>query len=239
MSDETKDIAGENIDLRREIERLKAGDFTPEEFQALCHNLHLKEERITPQAFCDGCEAYQVKLFGESPIANLKAEKVALDLRNDKLAAECNARLKLQREAEERTAELERIYDDCMAALPNEYKDMPLSMADTIRALVEEIERLKADDSASASNWDTLFRCFESITRQLLTSAERQYATVEQQADLSIERIAEARAKAFEECKAIALDGFDNECASYGCDACQAKQRIAEAIEAATKEVKL
>lgn len=70
----TRDIAGENIDLRREIERLKAGDFTEQEFNALCHNLHLKDEPITPQAFCDGCEEYQVKLFGESPIANLRAE---------------------------------------------------------------------------------------------------------------------------------------------------------------------
>lgn len=101
-----RDIAGENIDLRREIERLKAGDFTPEEFQALCHNLHLKDEPITPQAFCDGCESYQVKLFGESPITSLKAEKLALDQRNDRLAKECNERLEKQREAEAECGEM-------------------------------------------------------------------------------------------------------------------------------------
>lgn len=47
--------------LEREIERLKAGRFTEEEFQNLCHN-------FTPDDACrfkKGCEEYQKKLFGD------------------------------------------------------------------------------------------------------------------------------------------------------------------------------
>lgn len=53
--------------LRRELERLRRGDFTPEEFQALCHHL---DERpgCTREAFEQGCREYQMKLFGADPI---------------------------------------------------------------------------------------------------------------------------------------------------------------------------
>ena len=42
-----------------EIDRLKNGDFTPEELQNLCHNLTSCDYK----EFCDGCTAYQRKLF--------------------------------------------------------------------------------------------------------------------------------------------------------------------------------
>ena len=50
-------------ELHKEITRLKRGDFTPDEFQGLCHHL---DERlgITREEFCHGCEEYQEKLFG-------------------------------------------------------------------------------------------------------------------------------------------------------------------------------
>lgn len=54
-----------------EIARLKAGDFTPEEFQNLCHKFSEKDK----EAFCKGCEDYQTKLFGESPITALRRER--------------------------------------------------------------------------------------------------------------------------------------------------------------------
>lgn len=38
----------------------------------LCHDKHLVGAPVTPQEFCNGCEAYQMKLFGESPIAKLR-----------------------------------------------------------------------------------------------------------------------------------------------------------------------
>jgi hypothetical protein len=57
-----------------EIDRLKRGDFTPEEFQNLCHDLNDADR----DHFCDGCEQYQIKLFGSSPITELKAELAAL-----------------------------------------------------------------------------------------------------------------------------------------------------------------
>lgn len=46
--------------LHAEIERLKAGRFTEEEFQALCHNLTGADR----ERFEAGCRAYQDQLFG-------------------------------------------------------------------------------------------------------------------------------------------------------------------------------
>jgi hypothetical protein len=48
------------VQAGREIDRLKRGDFTEEEFQALCHNFSEDDEA----RFKAGCEAYQRKLFG-------------------------------------------------------------------------------------------------------------------------------------------------------------------------------
>ena len=48
--------------LNREIRRLKAGRFTPAELQNLCHTQSEDNCRV----FCDGCTAYQRKLFGTS-----------------------------------------------------------------------------------------------------------------------------------------------------------------------------
>lgn len=52
-------------ELDKELVRLKRGDFTPEEFQNLCHNRHEKEG-CTAKDFFDGCAAYQKSLFGKS-----------------------------------------------------------------------------------------------------------------------------------------------------------------------------
>ena len=53
-------------DIRRlvaEVRRLKRGDFTPKEFQDLCHH---RDERpgCTRESFEAGCREYQRKLFG-------------------------------------------------------------------------------------------------------------------------------------------------------------------------------
>lgn len=65
-------VKGIHVQLRTcllEIERLKEGDFTPEEFQELCHNLHDTErDGIGPKTFAEGCIQYQEKLFGKSPL---------------------------------------------------------------------------------------------------------------------------------------------------------------------------
>lgn len=55
--------------LTIEIERLKRGAFTPEEFQNLCHNL----EGCTREEFQRGCTEYQRKLFGD----NNQAESIS------------------------------------------------------------------------------------------------------------------------------------------------------------------
>lgn len=48
------------IDLMNEIERLKRGDFTSEEFQNLCHNSTAENRSLFEQ----GCKEYQDKIFG-------------------------------------------------------------------------------------------------------------------------------------------------------------------------------
>lgn len=50
-----------NALLEDEIDRLKRGDFTPDEFQNLCHNL---PDTCTREVFESGCKDYQAKLFG-------------------------------------------------------------------------------------------------------------------------------------------------------------------------------
>ena len=50
--------------LMNEVSRLKRGDFTPEEFQNLCHNLH-ERPVCTREEFAQGCLQFQEKLFGK------------------------------------------------------------------------------------------------------------------------------------------------------------------------------
>lgn len=47
--------------LEEEVERLKAGRFTEEELQNLCHN----QDKGCPLRFAEGCVAYNRKLFGD------------------------------------------------------------------------------------------------------------------------------------------------------------------------------
>lgn len=55
-------------DLEQEVARLCRGEFTEEEFQNLCHKFGPEDA----QRFCQGCEHYQQKLFGSSPITKLR-----------------------------------------------------------------------------------------------------------------------------------------------------------------------
>lgn len=45
-----------------ELARLRRGDFTPEEFQNLCHNIDVQAGR---ECFEAGCREYQERLFGK------------------------------------------------------------------------------------------------------------------------------------------------------------------------------
>lgn len=49
--------------LVAEIRRLRRGEFTPEEFQALCHRRDEKPG-CSRADFVNGCQEYQEKLFG-------------------------------------------------------------------------------------------------------------------------------------------------------------------------------
>jgi hypothetical protein len=50
--------------LSKEIDRLKAGDLTPDEFQNLCHNLHLKDKPCSRAEFEAGCRECADRIFG-------------------------------------------------------------------------------------------------------------------------------------------------------------------------------
>ena len=69
MHDTRDDLRKANL----EITRLKAGKFTDDEFQTLCHILpHCKAEE-----FAEGCTQYQKKLFGHSPTENRMIAAIA------------------------------------------------------------------------------------------------------------------------------------------------------------------
>lgn len=60
-----------NKELIKENERLREGNLTSDEFHNFCHN---KEKSVGVSEFCQGCEDYQMKLFGCSPIKDLKSK---------------------------------------------------------------------------------------------------------------------------------------------------------------------
>lgn len=73
---------------RAEILRLQRGDFTPEEFQALCHHRDEKPGCTLPH-FAVGCREYQGKLFGAEKVAEMETAKVrALTSQVEKLQRE-------------------------------------------------------------------------------------------------------------------------------------------------------
>jgi hypothetical protein len=61
-------VVSVNLLLLIENRRLKRGNFTPEEFQNLCHNLSEKDK----EKFFQGCAEYQRKLFGEAAVDRLQ-----------------------------------------------------------------------------------------------------------------------------------------------------------------------
>lgn len=62
--------------LCAEIVRLKRGDFTPTEWQELCHHRDTAPEGCTQAAFEAGCQEYQRKLFGTCEADRLRAERI-------------------------------------------------------------------------------------------------------------------------------------------------------------------
>lgn len=54
---------------RTELERFREGRLTVDEVNNLCHNL---DPALTPEQYCNGCEDYQNRLFGRSPITELR-----------------------------------------------------------------------------------------------------------------------------------------------------------------------
>lgn len=56
------------------VERLLAGNFTPDEIQGFCHNL---PQTVPVEEFAAGCAAYQRQLYGCAPDADQLAEPVS------------------------------------------------------------------------------------------------------------------------------------------------------------------
>jgi 8-oxo-dGTP diphosphatase len=64
--------------LKKEIQRLKAGDFSEEEFQNLCHNF----DESDADRFALGCRDYQKLLFGRCAWSNRCLTGAAMVIRN-------------------------------------------------------------------------------------------------------------------------------------------------------------
>lgn len=94
--------------LTEENARLKRGDFTPEEFQALCHH---RDEKPGCEFmdFTNGCHEYQKKLFGQSERDYYEAMKEGVSVRiadlESTLAAE---RKRVNAKVQECTAAINR-----------------------------------------------------------------------------------------------------------------------------------
>lgn len=65
-------------ELEAENARLRRGDFTPEEFQNLCH----KEPPLSFCDFAEGCHKYQRELFGKSDRDEAKGKIASLEIEN-------------------------------------------------------------------------------------------------------------------------------------------------------------
>lgn len=63
LEDRIFELTRENEILKKEINRLKEGNLSEEEFQNLCHNLC--KLKLTREQFEQGCRDYQDKLFGK------------------------------------------------------------------------------------------------------------------------------------------------------------------------------
>jgi hypothetical protein len=61
--------------LEKDNERLLRGEFTDDELQGFCHHFDERDR----QSFCDGCTAYQRKLFGLSREDELQLDTAAED----------------------------------------------------------------------------------------------------------------------------------------------------------------
>ena len=83
LVDESRYSIAQERELRAEIARLLAGNWTPEEVNGICHNLH---GVVDARGFADGCAAEQRKLYGCAPDADLSAwNDAAIELPDDDL----------------------------------------------------------------------------------------------------------------------------------------------------------
>lgn len=88
-------------DSKEEVERLREGKFTPQEFQNLCHNRHFQELGTTAREFFEGCAEYQKKLFGH-------CDRESLQLRADTAEKQVAGLREVIQYAEDDFDELER-----------------------------------------------------------------------------------------------------------------------------------
>jgi len=94
-----------NAEQAAEVERLKRGDFTPEEIHGLCHNL---QSTVPAEEFAAGCAEYQRKLYNESPDADARNELIAHAARLERERDELRQQIETARAAD--TEPLRRRY---------------------------------------------------------------------------------------------------------------------------------
>lgn len=106
-SDQVSTLYRENCELRKEVERLKRGDWTPEEVHDICHNLHGK---VSAEEFAAGCAAEQRKLYGRAPDADMKeGYRKSYELMLAGMESVCESRDELKMENRELKKEVERL----------------------------------------------------------------------------------------------------------------------------------
>jgi hypothetical protein len=104
--------------LEAEVKRLKAGNFTPEEFQVLCHNLHERGTPCTRAEFDHGCKKFQDLLFGPEDVStrarNLLDEKLkeAAETKATMMEAYCRGFLEVHGLAPDQVVMVEEMKDN-------------------------------------------------------------------------------------------------------------------------------
>ena len=72
--------------LRKENDRLLAGDFTKEEIHKFCHKL---PETVSRCEFEQGCREYQNKLYGESVPSSLSDDSLCICYKDSNGTRKC------------------------------------------------------------------------------------------------------------------------------------------------------
>lgn len=151
--------------LCAESDRLKAGRFTPEEFQNLCHHLDENDR----EAFCKGCAEYQEKLFGKGQSDRKRGESMVKALLN-RAAFDEQEIERLRASLADALIRTDELVEECQK-IQSQFIDMEahaMHQLDEIEDLKSEAERVRREMKAAQEILHVLYGNYHSI---LLESA--------------------------------------------------------------------